>query len=196
MRRAWWIVVFVLAIMGGIAVWQHSRQSMGSYATFTSDHLKVRFDYPQGWTVREAPTPTGRIEGEVQVFGPRREDLAYSLSLDVAAESVAPPAGRSVGLKDSVDASLALRRKLPSYHILEQTPVRCAGQSALRLLASYRLPLPLDAAKRKNVELREAIVYWLRGGQLFRLTYTAPAEDFAQHQHAFERFVKSFAFLP
>lgn len=197
MRRAWWwIVVLLLGIMAVMMAGHRGQDSSGgSYATFTSQPLKVRFDYPAGWLVREMAKPIGKVAGEVQIFGPRRDDLKYSLYVDVTAEARPGPGTPAPTLDAAVQAWLAQQRHLPSYQLLEQHAVRCAGQPAMRLLVGYSLPLPLEAAQRKKVAFHELTAFCLRDGQLFRLTYAAPVEDFARHRHAFERLVKSFRFL-
>ena len=194
-RASWWILALILGIMGGIALWQHTRSSMPVYTSLTSQQLHVRFEYPEGWKVHEVTKPMRGEVGEVQIFGPRREDLKYSLYLDVKAESVNSPTGEPPPLEQALKAALAERQHLPSYHVLEQQATRCAGQPAARILASYQLALPLQAAMRKSVEFRELVVYCVQRGWLFSLTYAAPAENFEQHQHAFEHLVKSVSFL-
>ena len=192
-RDRWWILVVGIGMMGGIVVWRYVRQPMASYTVFTSTHLHVRFQYPEGWKVQEVREPGGTTMGEVQIFGPRREDIEYSLYVDVAAQHVS---GNAATPDQAVEAALAQRRKQRSYKLLEKTPIRCAGEPATRVLASYELLLPLTSANRRPVAFHELVAYCLHDGRLFRLTFAAPVEDFERHQHAFNRLVKSFTFLP
>ena len=195
-RAWWWIVVLLGGMIGGVVMWQHMHKSGGSYATFTSPHLKIRFEYPQGWNVHEQAKPVGRVAGEVQIFGPRREDLKYSPYVAVSAETAEGPTNLNRTLEDAVKTALGRRQKLPSYRVIDQEHERCAGKPAVRVLASYELSLPLEAANRTTVAFREYLVYCLRDAQLFRLTFAAPADDFKKHEHAFRHLVKTFTFLP
>ena len=171
MTRTWrWIVLLVIAMMmGGIAVWSRAHRAMESYTTFTSQHLKVRFDYPSGWQAQEMIKPAGQRLGEVQIFGPVRKELAHSPYVDVSAAPAAAAGGRPVTLEDAVRSVLTRRQQQPSYRILEEKPVRCAGQSALRVYAGFQLSLPLRSVHRKPVAFLEEVTYLLHDGQLFRL---------------------------
>lgn len=192
-----WTVVVGVGMIGGLLLWRHSRRDMTRYTPFTSQHLHAQFEYPSGWTVHEIAKGLGRLLGEVQIFGPRREDLRYSLYLDVAAEPMpSSPTGSALSLQEAVERAIATQRKLPSYHVLARQPARCHGAPAVRVVASYALHLPLEGVEAKPVEFREVAAYCQRGSQLFRLTYAAPADTFEQHEHAFERLVKSLRFLP
>jgi hypothetical protein len=193
-RVRWGLLITVVATVGGAAIWWYNQNLMSSYLTFTNEHLGVRFQYPKGWNVREINRPSGRVFGEVQIFGPRREDLEHSIYVDVSAESVSAEA--PVTLEGAVEASLAELRRFPTYRILEQKPRRIAGRNGVGVASSYQLMLPLKARNRKTVEFREEIVYCLRDNRLFRLTFAAPVEDFERCRHAFIRLTKSFAFLP
>jgi hypothetical protein len=189
-HTAWWGVAGLLVAIAGVLWMRGSGGASGSYATFTSDHLKVRFEYPANWTVREMTKGLGRRRGEVQVFGPRREDLKYSLYVDVSAE---PAEG---ALPQLVEQALTRRQQRRSFAVLDQRPTSCDGQAAVQVLAGYDLTLPLESPKPSAVPFQELTAYCVHDAQLFRLAYAAPKEDFPQHRHAFERLVRSFEFLP
>lgn len=189
----WWILALAVAIMAGIALRRYTPRPMEPYTTFTSQHLHVRFDHPQGWKVHEITKPsTDRLVGGVQVFGPRREDLSYNPYINVSVEAVSP----SATLETAAKAALARYERMTSYRLLEQAAARCAGQPAMRVSAAYQLALPLEGLNRKAVEFRELSLYCLRQGQLFRLSFAAPLEDVERYRHAFDRLVRSFTFLP
>ena len=193
MSHRWWIVILGIAILITIMM-RRTPRSQESYTTFTSQRLGVRFDYPKGWRVKEITTPSGHVVGEVQIFGPRREDLGYSLYVDVSAESLS--GGQlSHSLDEIVNQWQAIRKQQPSYAILEEARLRCGGEPAGRVVAQYELALPLKAVNRKVIMLKEATAFCLHHGYFFRLSFAAPAEDFVRYQHAFTRLVNSLRFL-
>ena len=178
-----------------MAVIRMAPRMQGAYRTFTSEQLRVRFDHPAGWRVREIHVPGGRLAGEIQIFGPRREDLKYSVYIDVAAYKTPAADGASPSLSTVVQTELQARQQQSSYRVIEQRDARCAGAAAKQVLAGYDLVLPLESVRARPVAFQELTAYYLRNGQLFRLSYAAPGEDFERHRHAFERLVKSFKFL-
>lgn len=196
-RLAWIIVLIVCVVAGGVAVWKRAERSEGAYVSYISTRLKVRLEYPStGWKLYEEPQPQDRVVGSVQVFGPRRQDLKYSPYLHIAAESTSVARGAQPTLEDVVRAALTKRLQQRSYQIAEQTPMRCAGVAAFRVLADYALVLPLESVKSKAIPFRELSVHCPHDGKHYILTLAAPAEDFPKYQSAFDHLVKTLKFLP
>ena len=68
--------IVVIGVLGA-AVWYRQHVSDMTYTTFNSARLRVRFDYPATWQVHDVTHPKTAV-GEIQIFGPRREDIQYS----------------------------------------------------------------------------------------------------------------------
>lgn len=190
-RSTLWIILIAAGIMGAAVYWYQARQTMEAYERFTSEKLHVSFDYPKGWQPAALAKEIGSFSGEVQVFGPQRQDLKYSPYIDVSAQ---PVAGVDE-LQQAVNQALAVRGKQRSYKILEEKQRRCAGEAGMEVLAGYELQLPMNDAKRKGVQFRERVTYILKDGQLFRLAYAAPADDFDRFLHAYRHLTASLRFL-
>ena len=196
MKRLVWLVIVACVVAGGVVVWKRTEQAAAGYASYVSTRLKVQLQYPAGWRLMELEKPQGRQMGEVQIFGPRSQDLQYSPYLDVTAEGAATPSGVVPTLADAVQAVVLRRLRQRTYQTAGQADVRCAGAPAIRVVANYELRLPVQSAKPKTVAFREVNCYVLRGSQLYILTYAAPAEDAPKHQVAFEHLVKTLKFVP
>ena len=192
----WVVAVLAIAVVTLVALvvvgrlWPGNRMA---YAEFTSPELHVRFNYPAGWRVQEVPK-TSTTLGEIQIFGPRREELQYSLFLDLTVKPLTETGPKT--LEEASSESLKEQRTLPRFQLLDERAVRCGHTAARQRRISYELQLPLYGAAQKPVTIHELSLTCLHGSRLYQLSYAAPADDFSNYEQAFHRFVRSFTILP
>jgi hypothetical protein len=189
-------VILLVVLIAGLAINMRKAKMPEDYEIFISEGMKIRFEYPRNWHLNEIKKPGGNILGEVQIFGPRREDLKYSIFLDVNKTKLSANQGENNSLEKTVENIITQRKKQPTYNVISKTKAKIDKSTALETDASFIFKLPIGEPNQKTTLMREISAYTLHKGSLFCLSFVAPSEDFEKHKEAFQHLKKSFAFLP
>jgi hypothetical protein len=188
-----WILVSLIVILGGLLAARLAlRRDRGSFVRYYSPELGVSFEYPAGWKVSVIPPGRPGLR-ELQIFGPRREDLEYSLYLHVMTRRL-PEAAQGPGVVETVaQDGLKEQQKLPGFHLTAEGPTRCGRLRGILRRVSYELNLPTYTIHSSPIPMQELTAYGAHGERAFQISYAATAKDFSVYEAAFQRLLASFA---
>ena len=179
------IVVLLLIIVRGAVMKLNN-------ALYKSDH--VSFQYPKGWTLRESK---GRMEKyfQVHVFGKLNEKLGFGPSIALTVYPKKSSGGNFSSLQEMLEKHLSNAKKLSDYHLESQKTMSLAGHLlAHDVEMSFSLRLPLYKTTARDVPVKQRMLFFERGTELFVLNYQNLSQDYPASKGVFQRVIRTLRF--
>jgi|GEM_PF-3933458 len=186
-KRGWiWILIcaaFIVILAAGRFLMKPSSEKYASHGLW--------FVYPKGWALRESEGQSEKYF-QVHVFGRPDERLKFGPSISLTVYPKTQGGGRFDALAPFVEQALARKRKLPDFRLLDDShvPISCCG-TARQTAATFALNMPIDDPLGKRVALKERVLFFEKGGNLFVFSYSNFADAFGDFEKAFETAVRS-----
>ena len=145
-----------------------------------------------GWTASES---RGSYEPYAMVvfYEARREEKGFRAEMvvtvtDSTKTSVSPT------LEAMVTDLLGRRQQLPDQKVLSQSQGKVLDAEARVVELSYKVPASLNALERRLTPIREKVVLFVRGTQLYQVRYVNTEDEYPRFEEAFEHLVASLRF--
>ena len=152
--------------------------------------LKVRFEYPRAWSVREEQG-TIEVYRLVRLLGPRNQDDSYTTYVAIQGAPLKEAGGKFQNLAEAVASYTT--HLMPGATLVSSTSTQVAGAPAQDLLVTYTMP-PWHHRGLRAVEIpiKARAVFVELGPSLYQLSYSADAREYDRHADVFEQALRTF----
>ncbi len=178
------IAVVLIAARGVFMKYNYTRYSGKDFS----------FEYPYGWQIRESK---GRTETyfQVHVFGPPEKVTGFRPSITATVYPRQGAEGKFASSSVFASSYLEGTKKLRLFKFESDKTVDLPFKVLSRdIKISYSLMLPLYSADAKEAFLRDRLIFFERGSNIYVLRYKNLAGRFASDQSAFTRLIKTLSF--
>ncbi|MCG3176025.1 MAG: hypothetical protein MOGMAGMI_00963 [Candidatus Omnitrophica bacterium] len=196
------VFLVLLAALAGLAVWwsltvkpgKRAAATSGVYSVYrgTSPALRLTFEYPADWSLREE---TGRIERYAQVLieGPRNASGTLNPMLVVRSSPRANAGGRHPDARSLMEDHLSHLYKDP--RILINRPVQLSGRKGYETEYTHTIPpLHKPGLKGRSIDLRTRHLFIENGEHLVEVQFFADRGDFDVYRRDVDRLLTSLKF--
>lgn len=145
----------------------------------------LSFRHPKAWELRPTPMKEG-----VKYFARGPLGPAKTLFPFVAVRA-RPIEGQS--LAQLVREWIQQRSAFRTFRLLARTETSLAGMEAIQLDAAHEMPATMDTIRPEMVTVQERVIFALRDGKAYQLTYRAIQGDFQEHLPVFQDLAASLS---
>ncbi|MEA3369023.1 MAG: PsbP-related protein [Candidatus Ratteibacteria bacterium] len=157
------------------------------FSLYQSALLKISFQYPPSWQMKEIENPKGSYR-QIHLVGPRREDIGFPVSITITAFS------RSESLKDEVIKYLLRKKRLKDFNLLKRSDDIWADETAEAFEFTYLVSLPLYSVKAQQAVIQERTIFFKKGEILYKVSFFVDRERFAEFTEVLENLKESLSF--
>ncbi len=156
----------------------------------TEPGWRVRFQYPEGWVLREERGQVERYR-QVRIMGPRNHEDSYTCYLSVLAAPLQDAGGRFPNTEAFVQNYTS--HLAQGATVVSSQPISVDRTKATELIATYTMPpWHHQGVKAIAVPVKVRTVVLEQPPYLYQLTYSADAREYDAHAAAFEQLLTTF----